>query len=190
MYCKYKNQSNAQPICLYIDGESRQSYITYDANISGYTPEVYHGRELQIELPSEAYSDDEIGVFLSENTDLIEEILDSYEGYHDGHNFVGSWSQEKVEQLEGICEDFDSAWAAWDAGDWLYDCREETKEKIRSEGRISVEVDLESQAEEDNVILYDLDEILDKYEEEIAQEDIEKAEEAEEAEEAEDDDET
>jgi len=77
----------------------------------------------------------EANAILTEMKPLAQRIVAGYESVWDGNNHVARYSddaQAAIDELDVICNAYDdSSLTVWDADDWLNQCRDEFRTKLR-----------------------------------------------------------
>ncbi len=166
IYTKYKSQVNAQDLYLEIDPEldfDSGVFIESNAEIGGSVPSrIFHRRALRFKFQPEICSRDEAAGFISDNTDLINSLIASYDEGWDGNNFVGKWDESLIEKLQESCDGFETEWSLCEAADWLWEDQDVILGKLETEKSVEeIEAELVAEARKDKVELYNLDGFLD-----------------------------
>jgi hypothetical protein len=98
--CWYPGQCVPQEINLYVPNNC-DPYIWHDPNIgSGCSPDQFHKRELIFNLQCDILTIEEAEEIIKSHIELIDKLKQSYQEKWDGHNDVGEWNEELIEELQ------------------------------------------------------------------------------------------
>jgi hypothetical protein len=126
--CWYARQHNPQPLSLNINGDTHAVSIEHDPNIgSGCSPDQWHNIELMFDLPITILTEQEAAEIIQELRPLIDKLLDSYERYYNGNNYVGKWGGDAIDELHEKCYTIyaDRISVAWDEEGILNETQDE-----------------------------------------------------------------
>ena len=178
LYHKYIHQNEPQGV--YLEISQTDASLDWNGEIGNAVPEaVYHCRVRRYELPIIPKTD-AANNLLTEWTPLIQRIADGLDSRWNGHNHIGTLTEDAQEANEELAELIDElrdcdhlAVVAWDAVDWLddfnpaeYNLTAQTTDKELS----AIVARLEDESKPDADIVYGLESFLNDKREELREE--------------------
>lgn len=124
LYQRFPGQHEAQPVYVSLDCRTGKLTAAWSGTVGGGVPaDVWHHLTLRWKIP--ALTVDAAETLLDQLEPLAQRVLDGFEARFDGHNLVGTLSDDAAEAREAISDlcyprrfDECDTQQRWEAGDW------------------------------------------------------------------------
>lgn len=102
----YDGQCFPQNLCVLLDSEDKSVCIVEQTPRGGVPSKEWHEINLTRKLPLGLYSLNECEYILEQIKPITDKLFDSYEERYNGNNYVGSWDEELILELEKALMEF------------------------------------------------------------------------------------